>query len=62
MAAVHTAAAHKAHARTAAERRKWASELATEQIKAYAAKIVAEAPPLTQDQCDRIAAVLRGGA
>lgn len=36
-------------------------DLATERIAAYASKIVAEAPPLTAAQQERIAAILRGG-
>jgi len=35
--------------------------LATEQLAAYVARIVAEAPPLTAAQRDRIAALLGGG-
>lgn len=36
-------------------------DLAAERIAAYAAKIVADAPPLTDAQRDRIALVLKGG-
>ena len=37
-------------------------DLAAEKLADYVAKVVAEAPPLTPAQRDRIAALLRGGA
>ena len=36
-------------------------ELAEAQIATYIERVVAEAPPLTPEQRDRIAAILRGG-
>jgi len=37
-------------------------DLAAEKLAAYVAKVVAQAPPLTPAQRDRIAILLRGGA
>jgi len=37
-------------------------QLKAERLAAYVAKVVAEAPPLTPAQRDRIAVLLRGGA
>lgn len=37
-------------------------DLAATSIAEYAKKVVAKAPPLTAEQRDRIAAILRGGA
>ncbi len=37
-------------------------ECAAERLADYVAKVVAEAPPLTPAQRDRIAVLLRGGA
>jgi hypothetical protein len=37
-------------------------DLAADVIAQHAAKVVAKAPPLTDEQRDRIAAILRGGA
>lgn len=36
-------------------------DLAAEKLADYIAEVVAEAPPLTDDQVDRIAGLLRGG-
>ncbi len=37
-------------------------DLAAAKLSDYVARVTAEAPPLTNDQCERIAALLRGGA
>ena len=37
-------------------------DLAAERLADYIAKTVAEAPPLTDEQRDRLAGILRGGA
>jgi len=37
-------------------------DLAAEKLAAYVAKVVAQAPPLSPAQRDRIAVLLRGGA
>lgn len=37
-------------------------DLRAARLEAYVAEVVAAAPPLTADQRDRIAALLRGGA
>lgn len=37
-------------------------DLAEAKLLAYVAKTVAEAPPLTQEQIDRVSVLLRGGA
>ena len=37
-------------------------DLAADVLAEHAAKVVAKAPPLTREQIDRIAAILRGGA
>lgn len=37
-------------------------ELRAERLADHVAKVVAVAPPLTAEQCDRIAVLLRGGA
>ncbi len=39
-----------------------AADLAAERLAEYVAKVVAQAPPLTAAQRDRIAVLLRGGA
>lgn len=39
-----------------------ARDLAAERIAEYVERVVAEAPPLTPEQRDRIATLLRGGA
>lgn len=39
-----------------------AAALAVEQLAEYVKRVVAQAPPLTAEQRDRIAALLRGGA
>ena len=36
-------------------------ELANAKISQYVEKVVASAPPLTDDQCERIGVLLRGG-
>jgi len=62
-----------AHGRVAALKRHYPTEpsravgtaerdLAAEKLAAYVAKVVAQAPPLSPAQRDRIAALLRGGA
>lgn len=37
-------------------------ELRAARLSDHVARVVAEAPPLTPDQCERIAILLRGGA
>lgn len=37
-------------------------DLAAAKIAQYVRRVVDEAPPLTSDQLDRLAAILRGGA
>lgn len=37
-------------------------DLASAKLEAYVAKVVAEAPPLTPDQINRVSVLLRGGA
>lgn len=37
-------------------------DLAAAKLEAYVARVVAEAPPLTREQADKIAVLLRGGA
>lgn len=36
------------------------ADLAAAKLEAYVARVVAEAPPLSPDQIDRVAALLRG--
>jgi hypothetical protein len=37
-------------------------DLAAEKLEAYVSRVVAAAPPLTREQLDRVAVLLRGGA
>jgi len=37
-------------------------DLAAERLASHVARVVAEAPPLTEQQRDRVAAILRGSA
>lgn len=53
------AVAHRRHDSEAI--RSATRDLAAAKLSDYVARIVAEAPPLTGAQCDRIAALLRGG-
>ncbi|APE15702.1 hypothetical protein BOH72_11210 [Mycobacterium sp. WY10] len=46
------------HPKTIEARRNFRAEKLADHVR----KVVAEAPPLTQEQRDRIAAILRGGA
>ncbi|WP_394279837.1 hypothetical protein [Microbacterium sp.] len=52
-------AARRGNPATIAEARR---DLATEKIAAYVQRVVAEAPPLSDEQRDRLVAILRGGA
>jgi hypothetical protein len=36
-------------------------QMKAEHLEAYVAKVVASAPPLTDEQRDRVASILRGG-
>ena len=47
--------------RPAAELRELRAEFAALKLAEYIARVVAEAPPLTNEQRDRLALLLRGG-